>query len=167
MRQRDRPLARSGLRGLERPSAVVIAAELLDDLELAVEEVDAVATQPGHLAEAEPAVRADEHERPVPLIDRPGQAGHLVGFKDAHLALLNPGRLDSVEWVAHQEVVLDGSGERPAQRSVRLMDRRRLEVTGGQAGEPGTQHRLVEPTERNVAEHGQDVEPKVVEVNTA
>ena len=79
--QRHRPHARAGLQRLEGPAAVLVASELLDDLEVAMEQVDAVAAQAGHLAEAQPAVGADEDERPVAHVDGRGELGDVAGSR--------------------------------------------------------------------------------------
>jgi hypothetical protein len=112
-RQRHRPHARAGLRRLDRPASVLVASELLDDPEVAMEQVDAVAAYTGHLAEAQSAVGADEDERPVAHVDGRLELGDVAGSEEAHVLRLDPWRLDPVERVAHQDVVLDGGTEGP------------------------------------------------------
>ena len=81
-----------------------------------MEQVDAVATQAGHLAEAQPAVGADEDERPVSHVDRLRRAGRRrPGSRKRISCALDPWRLDPVERVAHEDVVLDGGTEGPPQ----------------------------------------------------
>ena len=130
-----------------------------------MEQIDPVAAQPGHLAQAQPAVRADDDEGSVSLVDGCCELRDLARLEEAHLLRLDPRRLDPVERVAHQDVVLDGGSEHPPQRPVDLMDRCRLQVAGRELRQPGTKHCLVELVELHGAEFGQDVQPEVVEVD--
>jgi hypothetical protein len=61
-----------------------------------VKEVHMVAPKPGQLAQAQPAVGADHHERSIALVDHGGEPGHLVGIEETHLLRLDPRRLDAV-----------------------------------------------------------------------
>ena len=80
-----------------------------------MEQVDAVAAQAGHLAQAQSAVGADEDERPVAHVDRRRELGDVARGEETHLLRLDPWRLDPVERVAHEDVVLDGGTEGPPQ----------------------------------------------------
>src|SRR4051812_37508118 len=62
-----------------RPVAVVVASELLDNPQVAMEQVDTVAAQAGHLAETQSAVGADKDERPVGHVDGRGELGDVAG----------------------------------------------------------------------------------------
>jgi hypothetical protein len=64
----DRSDARAGLHRLHCPVAVLVASELLDDLQVAVQQVDTVTSETGHLAEPQPAVRAEERRGVVRMV---------------------------------------------------------------------------------------------------
>ncbi len=153
------------LQRLKTPPAVFAPPELFDDLQVAVEEIDPVAAQTSHLAQAQPAVCADGDEGSVPNVDGSFKLRDLTGCEEAHLLLLEPRRLDAVGRIADQDVVLHSGSKDSPERSVHLMPRGRLQVTGSEPCHPRPQHRLVELVELHAAELGQDVEPEVVEVD--
>ena len=100
------PTAGARLDRLERPATGLVATELLDNLHVPMEQVDAMASQPGQLTEAETAVRADDHESPVALVNDIGERCNLHWREAAHLLRLDPRRLDPVERITREHVVL-------------------------------------------------------------
>ena len=132
---------------------------------MAVEEIDTVPAHPSNLAQAQPAVGADDDERSISTVYGLRESSNLTRREEAHFLRFEARRLDPVERVAHEDVVLDGGGERSSERPIHLVDGGRLQAAGGQTGKPGSQHRLVELAELHGTQLGEDMQPKVVEVD--
>ena len=124
-------------------------------------------TQPGELTPAQAAVRADEHEGAIAVVDGVGECGDLVGGEEAHLASFDLRRLDTGERVAHEHLALQGGTEHAPKAPVGRVDAGRCEVTRRQFGEPPPQVGLGELAERHGAEARQHAEPQVVLVDPA
>jgi hypothetical protein len=93
-RHGHRPLARLGLQWLQRPPPVRAPPQLLDDAQLAVQQVDAVSAQPGKLPQPQAAEGSDDDEGPVAGVDPIGEQRHVARFEEAHLLRLDPGWFD-------------------------------------------------------------------------
>ena len=73
----DRSHPGVGLRWAEHPRSVLQLLVLLDHLDAAVEQVDALAGQCQHLAESKSDERPDEYHGPEPRLDRVGDVEDL------------------------------------------------------------------------------------------
>jgi hypothetical protein len=80
--------------GPRRPH-VQLAPDLDHDLghiDRAPQQIDPAPTQPGQLADAQPAVGSDQDQRPVARADHVGQAGDLGRVQEPHLLPLDLGQ---------------------------------------------------------------------------
>jgi hypothetical protein len=71
---------------------------LVGDLDGAAQHVDALASEPGELADAQPAVGADEDQGAVVRPDGVGESGDLDWGEEAHLLPLDLGEGDPAAW---------------------------------------------------------------------
>ena len=122
-----------------------------------------LAPEGSEFAGPETRVGSEDHQRPVPRVDRGRQGGDLVVGEEAHRLCLDPRGLDASQRVPSQQLVLDRRLEEAVQRSVSLghgawsEDLSPPADLDGEAGQPTAQHRRGQLPELDLAELGQDV----------
>jgi hypothetical protein len=97
----------------------------LSDLDHPSGQVQALAAQPGHLANPQAAIGAQQDQRPVSRPDRHRQAAHLGHGQKPHLGPLDPGQGDLPAGRAWNHAALHGGGQDLGEHLVALVDRRR------------------------------------------
>src|SRR5438105_13926323 len=158
-RYRHRPAAGLGLRRSEPHGAVTQLLRLFGDGEPAVEQIDVTPAERQELAEAQPAERAGQDERPKLGSDGIGQG---VDLRDGQGRTFGRAfgacALDRAR-VLGDRLVLDGSVEDGPQQSVALLRRRDTRLGSSQhLGPPGPDDLRRHRPDLELAERREDVE---------
>jgi hypothetical protein len=90
------------------------------------------------IADAEPAVGAEEDQRPIVRPDRGGQARDLLWAEEAHLLAVNLGQRHPAAGRPRDHAGVDGGGHDLAEQLVGALHRRGCEAAGAQLGDPGS-----------------------------
>ena len=100
----------------------------LGDVDTPAQQIDSAPAEAEHLAQPQAAERAEEHERPVALIDCVGQRPDVVGVEEAHLAPLDAWERELGHRVVRDQAILERRVDALVQQLNDAVDRRRSEV---------------------------------------
>ncbi|HET6835214.1 MAG TPA: hypothetical protein VFH30_15210 [Acidimicrobiales bacterium] len=123
--------------------------------------VDLGPAQAGQLADAQPAIGGDEDQRAVAGVDGVGELRDLHRCQEPHLLALDTRQLDPPARRLSQQSGVDRAPQHLAERLVGLVDRRRRQARGGQAGDPASDVEDADGVESHPAEPRQHVVAEV------
>jgi hypothetical protein len=158
-RYRHRPPAGLGLRRSEPHGAVTQLLRLFGDGEPAVEQIDVTPSERQELAEAQPAERAGQDERPELGSDGVSQGVDLRDGQGRTFGRAFGARALDRARVLGDRLVLDGGVEDGPKQSVALLRRRDTRLRSGQhLGPPGPDDVRRHRPDLELAERREDVE---------